>query len=146
MGLINASIKIAIGLAILNFLMGGFVFQQMEKADYSGLSDPVVCGAGIYISVPMHWGLPINFGVDDFMIALIGGFFILGFFSSINKPLTGKKKILAFILAVVVYKIIGMLMMYSVPGCVDYAETVSEILSPVSLIIFGLGTIFIVKY
>ena len=146
MALLNKFILLAIIVLMANYATGGFLFEQADKVDFSSAQDPLVCGVAAYITTPLIGGLPLNFGVDDAIVTLVLTFLTLGILSWFNVNLRNLQKLGIFFFWVLIYKAVGMLMLYSVPGCFELANEYSHVIEPLTPLFLLLGLIFVFKF
>jgi hypothetical protein len=147
----NKLMLLALILFAINYLTGGFVFQQLgsvgDKANpyveqYGG---DILCATGVYITYPLLLGfIPIP-GVDDIMVVSIVGLFILGVLSAMNKPIKKKWKIAIFLLIWLTYRFLAWLLVVTTPGCSEKADFYGEALSPLLPLFLIIGIIYLVK-
>jgi hypothetical protein len=145
---LNKFIYIAVGLCILNYAMGGFIFQQLGKIDYTGPIEGkeqyITCFAGAYILSPIVNGIPLP-ATDDVIFVAILGLLTLGVLSLMNKHITTRWKIAIFILWWLVYKGIGYYLVYTSPGCAANLASYEEVMSPLTPVFLALAAILLIK-
>ena len=117
----------------------------MGKVDVGPYSGSAQCVVGAYMFSPTWNGIPMP-SSDDVLFAVISGLAILGLFSALNKKLSRKQKVLAFVIPWIAYRVAGYLLMSEVPGCLENFATFEDAISPLSTVFMILAAFVIFKF
>lgn len=130
MGIVNKLLLAIAFLLILNYYTGGFIYKQISGSGVGQLQEPATCAVGVYMASPFWNGLPIIPAADDITVGIAIGLFYLLLLRWLKKPVTPRQKILVVISGWLTYKLIGMMLIWSTPGCSAYMDMYDNVLGP----------------